>query len=98
MDQNVAGDKPQLQQEQVLSKKTLGIFADPQGDFSSGRFIKVFSLCAAVIIAGFLIAGLFIFNKIDPADPAIVNALMWSLGAFLGVAAGSEIVQKMTGR
>ena len=78
--------------------KPLGMFRDPQGDFSSGRFIKVFSFFVAVLLAGFLCIVLWKTSKTIPADPNLVNAVSWVIGAFLGVATGSELVQKITGR
>jgi hypothetical protein len=74
--------------------KKLGMFDDPKGDFSSGRFIKVGSYFIAVILAGLLAVCLFTHSKDNPADPSIVSAISISIGVFMGCATGAEIAQK----
>jgi uncharacterized membrane protein YfcA len=80
-----------------IQEKPKGMFQDPQGDFSSGRFIKITSLFMAAILSGILAYGfIFEFTKEKPSDPSIVSSIAWTIGAFLGVAAGAELVQKIT--
>ena len=61
-----------------------GFFKDGEGDLSSGRLIKILSFIVAV---GLAVYG--IFMKYD-------SSLLVSL--FLGVALGSEIAQKASGK
>ena len=61
-----------------------GFLQDKDGNNSSGRLIKILSFVVAVGLAGY---GIFL--KYD-------SSIMVSL--FLGVALGSEITQKVTGK
>lgn len=86
----------QQTQETNLPDKSKGLFYGPRGDFSSGRFIKVFSFFVACALAIILSVKLFTATKENPVDPTLVNSLIWVCGAFLGVSTSSEIVQKIT--
>ena len=76
--------------------KPKGIFSDPQGDFSSGRVVKIGSFFMAVLLAIVLCVIILITSKDKPADPAVINAISISIGVFLGIAGANEIVQKIT--
>jgi hypothetical protein len=67
----------------TVTKKPLGVLKDPSGDFSSGRVVKVGSWIVAIALA--------LMGVIYRVDTSIY------VGAFLGVALGSEITQKTTG-
>jgi hypothetical protein len=78
-----------------LQKQPLGFFTDPQGDFSSGRLIKIFSFVVAVVIGvGVVFAMSFV------KDAAVAEQMSdYSLklvAMFLGTATGAELVQKIT--
>ena len=71
--------------------KPNGLLNGPNGEVSSGRFIKVGSYFMAAALAIALIVCLFIFNKNTPADQAVVTAISITIGSFLAVAVGSEL-------
>jgi hypothetical protein len=96
MSENVASEQVQQSKDTNIINKSLGFFRDPQGDFSSGRLIKVGAFFAAILLAGFLCVKLFTTTKDNPADLNIVNAISWTIGSFLVVATGSEALQKLT--
>jgi len=85
----------------TVNTKPLGFFRDPSGDLSSGRLVKIGSFFAAIVIG---LAGLGVLSYAAIYPAATVNAALTPLssyclgiaGMFLGVAGGSEIVQKVT--
>jgi len=97
MDENLASNDIQTSKEPTPPPvKPLGILRDPNGDFSSGRLIKVGSFFMAVLLAGFLCLSLITHNKENPADPATTTAISIAIGSFLTIAGASEITQKIT--
>jgi hypothetical protein len=62
----------------------MSIISDPSGDPSSGRVMKLLSFIVAVLLAGY---------SVYSGNPAIEYVL-----AFLSVAMGAELVQKVTGK
>lgn len=73
-----------------------GLFADPNGDTSSGRVMKIISF----IIAGALaFIGVWILVKADTQNAvALGDYIFKAIVAFLAVATSAEVVQKVTGR
>lgn len=69
----------------------VGFLQGPQGEFSSGRLMKLLSFTIAVLFA---VAG-FIELRLNP-DPTLSNFMLVVVGLFLGVATGSELVSKIT--
>lgn len=71
-----------------------GFFQDAEGNFSSGRFIKVLSALMAFVTA---IAGTITLIA-SPTNAAISDYCFKMTGLFLATATGAEIVQKVTGK
>lgn len=75
-----------------------GLFLDPEGDVSSGRVVKVYAFVTAVLVT---IVGLAIVTYLAlhglPAGE-LISYVATVDGMFLGVAAGTEVVQKLTGK
>lgn len=80
--------------------KQLGIYADPVGDVSSGRVMKLQAFWTAIgLTAAGLIAVIVLGITGNEATAAEVNKyLQVSVALYLGVATGAEIVQKVTGK
>lgn len=80
--------------------KQLGIYADPVGDVSSGRVMKLQAFWTALgLTAVGLIAVIVLGVTGNEATAAEVNKyLQVSVAMYLGVATGAEIVQKITGK
>ncbi len=79
-----------------IQLKGNSLFQDKDGNFSSGRVIKIVSGVAALVIA---VAGVAILTFLPPADSATLSDYCFKMaGLFLATATGSEIVQKITGR
>jgi hypothetical protein len=76
---------------ELTSSKPLGFLTDPSGDLSSGRLIKLLSWCMAGALAVAYFCGRAWISNFSM--PEIVGLV----GIFAGIAAGSEIVQKLTG-
>jgi hypothetical protein len=84
--------------EPIQTKKPFGFLRDGDGDFSSGRLIKVgaffmLSLIAVVAESAFIIA--LFEGKIDGGT--FVSLTLGLGGILSGIALGSEITQKATG-
>jgi len=78
-----------------LQKTPLGFFTDPDGDFSSGRLIKVFSFISAVVIGiGTVVALSIIKDAASAQQMADYSSKLVAM--FLGTATGAELVQKIT--
>ena len=80
--------------------KQLGIYADPIGDVSSGRVMKLQAFWTAL---GLTVTGLIAIivlgvtgNEATAAE--VTKYLQVSVAMYLGVATGAEIVQKITGK
>ena len=69
-------------------------FQDAEGNFSSGRVIKLMSAFSAFIVAG---TGLAFVIK-DPTNAVLSDYCFKMAGLFLATATGAELVQKITGR
>ena len=69
-------------------------FQDTEGNFSSGRLIKVMSGFMAIVTA---LTGAITLIK-QPTNTVIADYCFKLTGLFLATATGSELVQKITGR
>lgn len=69
-------------------------FQDTEGNFSSGRLIKVISAIMAVTTA---LMGTITLIK-QPTNIIIADYCFKMTGLFLATATGSELVQKITGK
>lgn len=82
------------------SKQPLGMLADPAGDISSGRVMKMqaFWIAMSLSVVGLIaIITLGCLGKADVAKEA-TSYLITVVGMYLGVATGAELVQKLTGK
>ncbi len=69
-------------------------FQDAEGNFSSGRFIKITSgIMAFITITTGVVTLIF-----QPNNSEIANYCFKVAGLLLATATGSEVVQKITGR
>ena len=64
------------------------------GDYSSGRLMKLMSAFFAV---GFGVYGMFLITS-APENSVLADYCLKQTALFLGVATGSELVQKLTGK
>lgn len=71
-------------------KKPLGFLVDENGDFSSGRLIKLVSAFASILM-GIFIAILALLKYVDTERIIIVRDVALAL---LALAGGAEIIQK----
>ncbi len=77
-----------------MEEKSKGLFYDGEGNFSSGRVVKV----GSAIMAGVSFAIGAVTLILDPANSGIADYSFRMTGLFLATATGAEIVQKTTGR
>lgn len=86
--------------EPIVEKKPAGFLADGNGDLSSGRLIKVYSFftAAGVAIVGTIVMGVLTYLGKGSEAGQLSTYLLGVVGMLLGVAAGTEITQKLTGR
>ena len=73
----------------------LGFLQDPNGDNSSGRLIKVVSVIMCIILSVADIV-LLSFKTIDMETGRMIATNL--ILPFIGIAGGSELVQKLTGK
>lgn len=80
--------------------KQLDKYADPVGDVSSGRVMKLQAFWTALgLTAAGLIAIIVLGVTGNEATAAeVTKYLQVSVAMYLGVATGAEIVQKITGK
>lgn len=71
-------------------KKPLGFLVDENGDFSSGRLIKIVAAFASILM-GIFIAVLALLKYVDTERIIIVRDVALAL---LALAGGAEIIQK----
>ena len=71
-----------------------GLFYDDEGNFSSGRVVKMQSIVLAAIS---FLTGIIVLIK-DPSNLAISDYCFKTTGLFVATASAAEIVQKTTGR
>lgn len=87
--------EPVVKEELTIKEKsTLGFLQDPEGDFSSGRLIKVLSF----IMAGATGLGGGIALMISAPNSTLASYCLKLAAMFLGVASGTEVVQKVLGK
>lgn len=81
-------------------KQPLGIYHDPAGDLSSGRMMKLQAFWTAIVltVTGLGIVTVLSVMNLTEAAAEVGGYLEITIGAYLAVATGAEIVQKTTGR
>lgn len=74
--------------------KKIGLLQNKDGELSSGRLIKIISAVTAVAFGA---VGMVIIAK-NPSNIILADYCLKQTAIFLGVATGTELVQKITGR
>jgi hypothetical protein len=80
--------------------KPLGIMADPSGDISSGRVMKMQAFWTAIALTVVGFATSIVLGLLGKSDIAaqLQDYILISAGMYLAVATGAEVMQKATGK